>query len=105
MTTFTANILDPELLEKISAKLKLTTVSIEEREGVLQMLGDNIIRRIIFEVLSQLSESECKQADSLMQKNDFPALIAFLGNNIPDLLTQAQSIAKKELDDTVLEMQ
>ncbi len=66
---------------------------------IISMVGENMISKVILEILKVLPESEHKTFESFMESGDLAGLQTFLSKYIPDLDAFVQLHAKNEYED------
>ncbi len=91
------------LLQKIGEEFGLSTLPPEKQEELLARIGGIIYQAVLMRVLSQMTESEQDEFDSLLEKNSEPEeIFSFLKEKVPSVETiikeEADAFKKETLD-------
>lgn len=93
-------ILNDELSHEVLREFGLESASDEKKARFLEGLGENIMGRIMIEVLKVLPEARRAEFDELIGSGDPAALEKFIFPYIPNFDLFVQQEAKKEIDRT-----
>ncbi len=99
------DILNDETTQAVLREFSLEDASDDERARFLAGLGENIMGRIMIEVLKILPEPRRAEFDELMGGGDPEALEKFIYPYIPNFDLFVQQEARKEIDRTKEYMQ
>ncbi len=94
------DILNDEMTQAVLREFALENASEDERSRFLAGLGENIMGRIMIEVLKVLPEQRRAEFDELVGSGDPEALEKFIYPYIPNFDLFVQQEARKEIDRT-----
>lgn len=94
------NILNDEMTRAVLRDFGLENASDEAKARLLAGLGENIMGRVMIEVLKVLPEARRPEFDELIGRGDPEALEKFIFPYIPNFDLFVQQEARKEVDRT-----
>lgn len=94
------DILNDEMTQEVLLEFGLENASDDAKARLLAGLGENIMGRIMIEVLKVLPEARRAEFDDLVGRGDPEALEKFIFPYIPNFDLFVQQEAKKEIDRT-----
>lgn len=74
--------------------LGLNSLSLDDKEDMIEKMSDIVSSRIILRVLERVNEAEAKEINGYVEAGDMDKLNVFLGSKVPDF----SGIIQSEID-------
>ena len=101
---FIEEIMGDDFTRQIIAELEIQNLPPEIQAEIISMLGQNVMSRVVLEIVKVLPKSQYDTFESFMDSGDLDGLRAFLMPHIPDLSDFVRREASKEYEGTKMRL-